>query len=266
MKARSLLIALPLTLSFACFAGEPGTGDPIDEEEEEEVDVQLSLDAAEGIESTGNIAIISGMFAAPAAADNPAEAAVQSVRDALADDGCYAISTDLLTFLEVTFDNCVVAGAVVVDGVLRADITRANSQTTFALSATDLVIGGTLTNGTWSVTPDRAAGTASFSGDLEFAGPAGASITVTAQAEIDVAQQCVDYSISGDIARVADASLSATNVRRCWGVCPASGDVSVSATTATRSLSLSWSYDGSGQITVTTESGISFPVALPCAK
>lgn len=267
MTARPLYFALPLTLMFACTSqpGDPNDDNPIDDEEEE-IEVQFSIDAAEGIEATADIAIISGMFAGPASADDSIDAVVRSV-EATAGDNCTTIDTDLVTFLEVTFDNCTV-GTILVDGILRAEITRSNTTTTYALSATNLSIGGTTTNGTWTVTPDIAAGTATLAGDLDFVGPRGNSVTAAADAVIDVPNRCVDYSIAGALSFEGHtAALDANNVTRCMGVCPAAGDVSLSVETAAgHTGSLSWSYDGTGSVTVTTGRGATFPVSLPCSN
>jgi hypothetical protein len=273
-----------LVLTLAACGGDPSLDD-------EEVSVAQETGAL--VTGSAQLQTILEPFQAPAAlADTSVNLAgrltIEAIELALGRDtsrpGCLTVDTDLLTFIEATFDNCG-AGALDLarlDGSIRADI---GFQTTacaaglcpevleLELAFSDLRVSGpggaqfVEIDGTASTSDPIGEGDTTLSGDLDFESPRGlASFDLDTRFRTDAAD-CVTATttahalVEGSGGLSADIAYDARGVVRCPGECPSAGEVEMSF--GAGSL-LAWSYTGEATVSVIGPRGKEADVALAC--
>jgi hypothetical protein len=280
LALRSVTAAsLTAALLSACAAED--SDDPDDVEIDEQEEQEVTDGAALTSEGSADLAHVGAYYAAPADLDQLAEeeqaaAAIADTEAAITDDmddpECLIIETDGATFLDVTFDGCTSAGGrFTLDGTISADVTieygdcggpECPVATVYTLSAEDLSLNATSLSGTWQVRDEVAEDAPmTFEGEAEFIGPLGNTATTSTSAVWERSGQCVTYSIDSQLTRVVGTvSISVTDVTRCAGECPASGDVELSLLRGT----WNWQYDGDATVLVSGPRG-ERELTLPCA-
>ncbi len=247
-----LFSSLVITAALAAPGCSGDTEDTADE------DVQVAEQASTGTDASTDLVYVSSLFRSDIASTMVAiEADVQV-------PACVAFDTDGLTFVEVSFDECLLAdGHLLVDGAIRADVSATLSAITFAATTTDLRVGPAVITGAWDITDPFADGAPStWSGATTIVGDGGRSVALTSSASWTVDGTCVTASFDGAIDRaIGTSTVEVDGVSRCAGECPTAGSVAV---TYALGAQLSWTYLGDGTATVTTAGGRTFDIVLPC--
>jgi hypothetical protein len=244
-----LRLALPALLVSALACGTV-------ESEPEDDDVQTAEQASTGADTSSDLAYVSELLAAPPAEIGP------SARGAASEPECVTVETDGLTYAEVTFSDCLLAGGnLYVDGMVRADLSAdALEALVVDVTTTGLIVGQATVTGAWQVRdPFAPAAPMSWDGHTDITGPYGHTVSLATTASWLNDGACTTLiELDGSYGL---ATVAADDVHRCAGACADRGSVSVTFLGAT----LQWTYNGDGSVTVTTGRDKSFVMQLPCS-
>jgi len=243
-----------------------------------------ALRAATTIESAAVVTYVSSYFAAAAnvamrdidttQASSQVVAQVQTrVKADLADVACVSVETDDATYVDLHFAGCVGAhGALGLTGTVTAQVgfeTKPCGPTTcpvavvYSVNTLDLQLGDASIVGNWTVRDPLALDLPyTWAGILEVVTPE-RGVFYSSTASFTHANSCVDLTVDSTLGGSGQRSLtvSAADVNRCMGQCPASGSVSL---TNQDGEMMSWTYDGSSSADVASTANSDFVLGLTC--
>lgn len=246
-RSSAVLVACSSLFLLACGAVE---------EEPKDDDVIAAEQASTGTDTSTDLAYLSEFFAAPPDEVGPA------IQSAATEPECISIATDGLTFVDVIFDQCLLAGGYLyVDGTVHGELQiDALEALVYDVSTTNLSLGGATVSGEWQVRdPFAPSAPMSWDGYTKIVGPHGhvTNLRTTASWLSDGAcTTLIELDGSYGLTTVA-----ADGVHRCAGNCADAGSVSITFLGAT----LSWTYNGNGTATVTGPRGRQFVITLSCS-
>jgi hypothetical protein len=218
-----------------------------------------------------------GLLDPTAARARKVQNAIDAFRALVADPACVKVTTDNLTYLDVTFDRCRIALLLSLDGSLRASVAIEVAGVTpvgvvGSVTIPSLVLTGPLRSRRLSgelelhhrISPLGAP--VELDGELRVSPDGAGELSLSLGAAWTVTGDCVSLTAGAELSgaplgELGPIALSGEGVRVCRNACPTAGSVELSYG---RGALLAWTYTGASTVSVIGPRGKRVEVPLAC--